>query len=152
MPVHVMIATDGSDEAIEAAGRALALIPPDAVVELVTVTDERHDPEDDAGGFEGPVITDAEADAEFAQATAAGRAAIAATERSLGGRSVTERVIPSGAGVAATLADLADRERPDLLVVGSAQARWFDRLLHGSVDTQLIHRASCPVLVMNHRA
>jgi nucleotide-binding universal stress UspA family protein len=150
MSVLVLIATDGTDESVFAAERALLLVPADARIELVTVIDERHDPEEDAGGMEGPVLTDAEADAEFAQAQESGREAIARTERSLGDRPVTERVVPTGGKVADALADLARQEGADLLVVGPAQARWFDRLLHGDTDAQLIHRAPCPVLVMNH--
>src|SRR4051812_15231181 len=93
----VLIATDGSDIAIEAANRALALLHPDARVVLVTVVDERHDPMEDAGGFEGPVVTDEEADAEWAESVQRGRAALERTEAALdAGTIVGERLIPSG--------------------------------------------------------
>jgi len=152
MSIQVVIATDGSDEAIGGAARSLALIPPDADIRLVTVIDERHDPSEDAGGFEGPLLTEEEADADYAAERAAAAEAIERTERRLGGRVVTEQILPTSAPVARALAELAEAEGIDLLVVGGDRVGWLERLLHGAVDEQLVRRAPCPVLVMNHPA
>src|SRR4051812_41823954 len=97
--IEVMIATDGSDAAIEAANRAVLLLHPDARITLVTVIDPRHDPMEDAGGFEGPVLTEEEADQEWQESVAGGRQAIARTEAALRTKVDKEEVVPSGAGV-----------------------------------------------------
>lgn len=150
--MKVMIATDGSDAAVGAARRAMAMLHPDAKVELVTVIDARHDPEEDAGGFEGPVLTEEEADEDWRRAVEAGKAAIARTEHVLGGDIDGERIIPSRASVADTIIRLVEQEVPDLLVLGSDQPNWFDRLLHGSVEHQLLNKAPCPLLIVSRQA
>lgn len=150
-PVKVMIATDGSDAAVGAARRATTLLHPDARIELVTIIDSRHDPAEDAGGFEGPVLTEEEADADWRQALEAGRQAIARTEAAIDGPVDDERLVPTSASVADTLIRVVQSERPDLLVLGSEQPGWFDRLLHGSVEDQLLHKAPCPLLIVSRQ-
>ena len=54
MGIRVMIATDGTDESVEAAQRALDYIPVDAEVYLVSIIEGKYDPALDAGGFAGP--------------------------------------------------------------------------------------------------
>lgn len=149
MSLRVVIATDGSDEAVDGAARSLRLIPADADVSLVSVIEDRYDPSEDEGGFEGPIMTEAEADREFADNRAAGRAAIERTERRLGERSVEERLLPSTESVVQALCRFADDEDVDLLVVGHSHAGWLERILHGPTDEQLVRHAPCPVLVMN---
>jgi len=148
--MKVMIATDGSDAAVQAARRAVALLHPDARIELVTVIEARVDADEDAGGFEGPLLTEEQADAEWADAQEAGRQALARTEAALGGHADEERVVPSSASVADALVAVMEAERPDVVVLGSHQPGWFDRLLHGSVEDRLLHRAPCPLLIVNH--
>jgi nucleotide-binding universal stress UspA family protein len=148
--IEVMIATDGSDAAIEAANRAVALLHPDARITLVTVIDARHDPMEDAGGFEGPVMTDEEADHEWQQSVAGGREAIARTEAAFAGRVADEAVIPTGAGVDRALRELVEAQQPDLLVLGSEQPNWFQRFLHGSLEDRMLHHAPCPLLIVGH--
>jgi nucleotide-binding universal stress UspA family protein len=64
--VHVIVATDGTDTAIEAARRALDLLRADAEITLVSVILDWEDPNADAGGIEGPVETPEEADRDYA--------------------------------------------------------------------------------------
>ncbi len=149
--MKVMIATDGSDAAVGAARRATALLHPDARIELVTVIDSRHDPAEDAGGFEGPVLTEEEADEDWRDAMEAGRQAIARTEQAINGPIDDERIVPTSASVADALVQVVEAERPDLLVLGSDQPGWFDRLLHGSIEDQLLHKAPCPLLIVSHQ-
>jgi nucleotide-binding universal stress UspA family protein len=52
-----------------------------------------------------------------------------------------------GAGVAAALLDLASHRRAAMLVIASHARHGIDRLLHGSVETNVIARATMPVLV-----
>ncbi|QXC61100.1 universal stress protein [Aquihabitans sp. G128] len=149
--MKVMIATDGSVAAVAAARRAVALLHPDAHVALVTVIEARHDADEDAGGFEGPLQTQEEADEEWNEALAAGRAALARTGQAIGGAD-EQRLVPSSAGTADALLAVMEQEQPDVVVLGSEQPGWFDRLLHGSVEDRLLHRAPCPLLVVNHRS
>ena len=62
---RVVMATDGSETAIDAARRSMQLLHPDADIAVVMVIPQHEDPEDDAGGFEGPVLTDKEADEDW---------------------------------------------------------------------------------------
>ena len=59
--MRVLIATDGSELAIHAASEAPALLAADATFVVATVIAPTANPEDDAGGFEGPAITAEEA-------------------------------------------------------------------------------------------
>ena len=56
--IKVIMATDGSQAAIDAARRSMDLLRPHAHVAVVMVIPEYEDPQEDAGGFEGPVITE----------------------------------------------------------------------------------------------
>ena len=148
-PLKVMIATDGSDASIEAATRAVDLLHPDARIELVTVIDARHDPMEDAGGIEGPVETEAQADQAWERSVADGRDALARTAGALGQDS-DQRLLPTRTTVDRALRDLVAETQPDLLVLGSDQPSWFERFLHGSVDDRLLHHAPCPLLIVGH--
>jgi nucleotide-binding universal stress UspA family protein len=148
--LHVMVATDGSDAAVDAANRAIRLLHPDARITLVTVVDARHDPMEDAGGFEGPVITDAEADADYEQSVAAGQAALADTAARIDAPVEDQQLVASGEPIDKALREIVAEQRPDLLVLGSESRNWFHRFLHGSIDDRLLHHAPCPILVVAH--
>ncbi len=150
--MKVMIATDGSDASVEAARRATSLLHPDAELELVTIVPARFDPELDAGGFEGPVMTEEEADEEYLEGQHEGHDALTRTQQAVDRPITRQRMVPSEGSVADAIIALVEAGRPDLLVLGSDQPSWFDRLLHGSVDDALLHRAPCPLLIVNHRA
>jgi hypothetical protein len=55
--VNVLIATDGSDAAIEAARSGLSLLGGDACITLLTGGPPEEDPMAMAGGFERPLYT-----------------------------------------------------------------------------------------------
>ncbi|MEO6989216.1 MAG: universal stress protein [Aquihabitans sp.] len=146
---RALIATDGSAKAIQAAEEAVALLHPDLEVKLVTVIEAWRDPEEDAGGFGGPLVTPEEAQREWDEARAAGREAILETEESLDNRVTDELVVATSESVADALVRLVEELRPAVLVIGPDQSNWFRRMLGGAVDKQLIHRVTCPLLVMN---
>lgn len=150
--MKVLIATDGSDASVEAARRATSLLHPDAVLELVTIVPARFDPELDAGGFEGPVMTEKEADEDYIEAQHEGQDALARTEAAIDQPVARQRMVPTDTSVADAIIALVEAGQPDLLVLGSDQPGWFDRLLHGSVEDTLLHKAPCPLLIVNHRA
>lgn len=149
MSLRVVIATDGSDEAVRGAAGAFRFIPEGSEVRLVTVIAARYDPAADQGGFEGPIMSEEEADAEYAHDRAAGRAAIERTEREIADRTVTEVILSAEGSVVDALSRYATAEGIDLIVVGASGAGWFQRLLYGSTDEQLVRHAPVPVLVMN---
>ena len=52
--IQVVMATDGSEAAIDAARRSMDLLRPDAHVAVVMVIPEYEDPQEDAGGSKAP--------------------------------------------------------------------------------------------------
>ena len=54
--------------------------------------------------------------------------------------------------VADVLLSLADKQRGDLIAVGSHERGLIDRLLIGSVRTQLLRKSACPVLIVPQHA
>ena len=146
---RALIATDGSPKAIRAAQDAVALLHPDLEVKLVTVIEAWRDPEEDAGGFGGPLVTQEEAQEEWDHARIVGREAIVDTERLIEDRVTDELVVATEESVADALVRLVDELRPAVLVIGPDQSNWFRRMLGGAVDKQLVHRVTCPLLVMN---
>jgi nucleotide-binding universal stress UspA family protein len=151
--MKVIIATDGTDTAIAAAQRAVGLLHPDAHIALVTVVAARPEPMEDAGGFAGPLISEEEADEEWHEATAAGREALVRTLEALESADVNideARLVPSQDSADRALVALVAEERPDLLVLGSNERGWFDRMLHGATDDRLLHEAPCPLMIVGH--
>ena len=59
-------------------------------------------------------------------------------------------VVPSHARTDAALAEIVEREGADLLIIGSGQPGWLQRLLGGSTWDRIVHHAPCPVLVVPH--
>ena len=147
--IKVIMATDGSEAAIDAARRSMDLLRPHAHVAVVMVIPEREDPQDDAGGFEGPVITEKEADEDWKRATAVGQAAVDRTAAVLG-PDVEVRLVPDGEATGAALVRVAHEMNADVLVIGSSDKSWLRRHLGGSVSDYVAHHAPCPVMLIRH--
>jgi nucleotide-binding universal stress UspA family protein len=82
--MNIVVATDGSESAIDAARRSMELLRPGAHVVLVMVIPAFEDPTEDAGGIEGPVISEKQAEKDWKKETAAGQAALDRTAAALG--------------------------------------------------------------------
>jgi nucleotide-binding universal stress UspA family protein len=147
--MKVLVATDGSDAAIEAAHRAITLLRPGAEIVLVTVIPDREEPMETAGGFEGPALTEDEADEEFAEARQAGRWALERT-RSAVDAQVQVQLLPAEEDPGHAIVHAAHDHGADLLVIGSGGKGFFKRLFTGSVSDYVVHHAPCPVLVVRH--
>ena len=147
--MKVVLATDGSEPALAAAREALALLRPGAEVVVVAVVPDREDPMEGAGGIEGPVLTEEQAEADARQAYRAGEDAVERTADEVAAPTRTE-VVPSHARTDAALAEIVEREGADLLIIGSGQPGWLQRLLGGSTVDRIVHHAPCPVLVVPH--
>jgi nucleotide-binding universal stress UspA family protein len=143
----VLIATDGSDAAVAAAHSAIGLLRPGARVVLAVVIPEMADPEADAGGFEGPLMTEEEAEHEWESANDTGEEALGRTTSQMSGE-VEERVIPSDASPGSAIVHCAEEIDADLVVVGASGKGLFKRLFSGSVSDHVVHHAPCPVLVI----
>lgn len=147
--MKVVIATDGSEPALAAAHEAVGLLRPEAQVIVVAVVPDREDPMETAGGIEGPLLTEEQSDADAEKALTEGEQAVERTARVTPGPVRTE-VVPSHSRTEEALAHIVDREGADLLVIGSTQPGWLQRLFGGSTVDRIVHHAPCPVLVVPH--
>jgi nucleotide-binding universal stress UspA family protein len=153
--LKVLVATDGSESAIDAAHRAVEMLRPGSEIVFVMVIPEKEDPMDTAGGFEGPAITEEEAEEDFERATAAGTIALertvaAAEDAGTARPGVETQLVPADADAGHTIVEVANNMHADLVVVGSSGKRLFKRLFTGSVSDYVVHHAPCPVLVVRH--
>jgi nucleotide-binding universal stress UspA family protein len=147
--LKILMATDGSDAAIDAARRSMDLLRPHAHVVVVTVIPEHEDPMEDAGGIEGPVITPKEADKDWEKATAAGHSALDRTAAVLG-PDVEVRLVPDDESTGAAVVRVANEMHADVLVIGSSSKNWLSRHFGGSVSDYVAHHAPCPVMLIRH--
>ena len=147
--IKIVMATDGSEAAIDAARRSMDLLRPQAQVAVVMVIPEHEDPQEDAGGFEGPVITDKEADEDWKRSTAIGQSALDRTAAVLG-PDVEVRLVPDEESTGAALVRVADEMNADVLVIGSSRKNWLSRHFGGSVSDYVAHHAPCPVMLIRH--
>jgi len=146
--MKVLIATDGTEAALLAAHDAVGLLRPDAEVEIVRAIPEAEDPNDSAGGFEGPLMTEEEAEQQHEADEQRARADLTATLASLG-EPATITVV-EGTHPGRQICELAAERGADVLVVGASDKGWFRRLLSGSVMEYASHHAPCPVLIVRH--
>jgi nucleotide-binding universal stress UspA family protein len=151
----LIIATDGSDTANEAASRGLALLRPVDRVLLVSVAD-LADPDlaHDATGHAAATMTPDEIDAENEQAVARGQSNIDATIEALRAHpglplGLETRVLGGQAGSA--LCDLAAETEAIAVVMGSSGRGGLRRAVLGSVSDHVVRHAPCPVVVTRAR-
>ena len=147
--MNILVATDGSESAIDAARRSMDLLRPGAHVILVAVIPEHEDPMSDAGGIEGPGISYKQAEKDWKRATAEGQAALDRTVSVLG-TEVEVRLVPDDEEAGKVIVRVASEMNADVLVVGSSSKGWLSRLFGGSVSDYVAHHAPCPVMLIRH--
>jgi nucleotide-binding universal stress UspA family protein len=147
--IKIIIATDGSEAAIEAARRSMDLLRPHAQVAVVMVIPEYEDPMEDAGGIEGPAITYKQADKDWKRSTATGQSALDRTAAVLG-PDVEVRLVPDDESTGAAVVRVAHEMNADVLVIGSSGKNWLSRHIGGSVSDYVAHHAPCPVMLIRH--
>jgi nucleotide-binding universal stress UspA family protein len=152
----LIVATDGSDLAIQAAVAGLSVVRSHDKVLLVSVADV-VDPTlaEDATGHAGASMTPAEVAAQHRGAWEEAEAALDATVAALREQGAlpadAENVVVEGqAGKA--LCDLADNVGAAAIVVGSRGRGGIKRALLGSVSDYVVRNAPCPVIVARHAA
>ena len=148
MSLHVLLATDGSDASISAATRGRDLLAGIERITLLTVVSD-DDPGDDAGGIEGPVLTQSEQEELKRQQAIEARDELARTAAMLTGVPV-EQLIEEG-DPADTICRVAERLGVGAIVVGSHGRTGLRRLFLGSVSEHVVRHAPCPVLVVRAR-
>jgi nucleotide-binding universal stress UspA family protein len=146
--MHVLIATDGSDDAITAAQRGLAVVGAPDLISLLCVTDEPLAAS--AGlesGFAGGITSPQELDQGWKAAQESADHALDLTTAALDTTASIERLIEDGPPGAA-ICDVAKDRGVDVIVVGSRGRGAIKRAVLGSVSTHVVHNAPCPVLVV----
>lgn len=146
--MHVLIATDGSDDATDAAVAGLALLKGAAKVTVACVA---HPPalmsSGMESGFAGGTATREELDSAWEGSRLEAKTAIDQTVAALPDGAVAETAIPEG-DPGAALCHLAEELGVDALVVGSRGRGAFKRALLGSVSSYVTHNAPCPVVII----
>ena len=147
--MHILLATDGSEIALDATRRGLGLLADATKITLLSVVGDL--PTDTGGGIEGPIYTpDQEADLRRSEMHQAQRA-LADTE------AVLAKVLPANAtieqrvetGDPAAMVCLVARDLGvDVVVIGSHGKGFMSRVLLGSVSEHVARHAPCPVLVV----
>jgi len=145
--VRILIGTDGSDDALAAARRAVAVLAPDAAVELICVVEPpaiagAGMESGFAGGMPAPQAVDAAWDAAIGEATDALERTVAA----LGTATVETHLAHGSPGP--MLCERAKELDADVVVVGSRGRGAIRRVLLGSVSSYVVNNAPCAVLVI----
>jgi len=142
-----LIATDGSEYALNAAVRAKQLLDPALQFTLLSVVPPPVMPVGaPVTGIEAAPIATPETTEELTEAyKEEAHDTLERTARAMGGQ--VERRVEFG-DAAAEICRVAEGEDFDVVVVGSHGSGFMKRVLMGSVSQHLLHHAPCPVLVV----
>ncbi len=150
--MKVLIGTDGSDAALDAARRALPLLAaPDTVVVVCVAEPPAIAAEGFESGFAGGVAAPEEIDAAWGAANAGAAEALERTVAALDTPANVETLIENG-DIGPTLCAVAEEQAIDVVVVASRGHGAIRRALLGSVSTHLVNHAPCPVIVVREGA
>jgi len=147
--MNIVVTTDGSEAAIDAAGRSMELLRPGGHVALVMVIPAYEDPMEDAGGIEGSAISYEQASKDWDKAHAEGQSALDRTAAVLG-PDVEVRLVPDDETTGAAIVRTAHEMNADVLVIGASGKGWVSRLFGGSVSDYVAHHAPCPIMLIRH--
>jgi len=151
--VHVIIGTDGSDHAIEAARQALTLLaPPDILTVVCAIEPPVLATTGLESGFTGGMAAPGEIDEAWAALTQEATTTIERTLAAIptGAATVEQRIEQGEAGWA--LCQVAEHSGGDVIVVGSRGHGAIRRAILGSVSSFVVNNAPCPVLVCREAA
>ena len=147
--MHALIATDGSDIALEAARRGVAVLRPERVT-LLTVADTSIAEDSGAGGIEGGLLSPEESERARGAILSEGdrELDVTAAELGLAAAQVAQHLVegPAGLMICKAATDLG----ADVVVVGSHGYGLLKRMAIGSVSEYVVHHCDVPVLVVRH--
>ena len=86
---------------------------------------------------------------DAADAAPRARAKLDEARRRLAGRELPVEFVPIVGPPGEAIVRLADERGADLIVVGTRKKGFFERLVEGSVNQEVLRRASCDVLVVH---
>ncbi len=136
----IVVGNDGSDYSIAAVRMAAEMAK--ALGAKLTIVHVSHLPVTFyAAAFEAPIDLKEQMDSLRAEAERRARAVL--DEVGIEAELVTLDGNPADA-----LVEYAEKEKADLLVVGSRGAGAIERFLLGSTSSRIVHHAHCPVLVV----
>lgn len=145
--MKILLAIDGSDASMSAVAATAALpLPSDAVVEIVSVVPYSFAPEGSV--WPNVIRIDPPTDRDRVLDDVAIRLMTIADRVRVGDRRVEVRVL-EGRPATEIVAEAA-RFGADLIVVGARGLSTVRRLLVGSVSSEVVDHAPCPVLVARH--
>jgi len=145
--MKVLLAIDGSDASMSAVAATAALpLPSDAAVEIVSVVPYSFAPEGSV--WPNVVRVDPPSDRDRVLDDVAIRLMTVADRVRVGDRRVEVRVL-EGRPATEIVAE-ATRFGADLIVLGARGLSSVRRLLVGSVSSEVVDHAPCPVLVARH--
>lgn len=148
--MHVLIGTDGSDDAIIAATKAMAVLAADFITLLAVGEPPGVATAGFESGFAGGIASPEEVSAAWKAVDSAANNAldvtIAAITQAKPGVTIERRIETGDPGQ--TLVSLASDLAADVVVVGSRGHGFLKRALLGSVSSYVVHNAPCPVMVI----
>lgn len=162
---RVLIAADDSEESVTAARAALVLFGDDATYTVVSVASERNTiwsgsamewgvpypmAVPPAGTF-GPPLVFPQPTTDAPIATAGELAERQADQVAVAADLPHAEVVGQVGDPTDAIIDAAARCHADVIVVGSHDRNWFQRLLSPSVADAVVHDARVPVLVVHAR-
>jgi nucleotide-binding universal stress UspA family protein len=141
----LLLCTDGSELALEALAKGLAVVAPHERVVVATAVSTTH-PGDVLGtGMAGGVVSVEAALAQDQAAERLGQQVLDETCRHLGLDGVETALVHGSAGPA--LCRLVDDLPADVVVIGSRGLGGLRRAVLGSVSDHVVRNAPCPVVV-----
>ncbi len=144
--MKVLLCTDGSELSMKSVRRAakLSTLVPDAEIHVAYVNQPLHIPASVGSHYAHvPIPHSIENELKAHGKSVLSRAARVLTE--FGANFTTHLLNGHPAG---TLLDFADKEKVDLVIIGSKGRTGLQRVFMGSVSTAVVQQAHCDVLVV----
>lgn len=142
----IIVCTDGSDIAVEAAVAGIELLRPGSETIVLAVV-EPVLAEMPVSGFAGGGLTEAEVTQQRELARNEGESALERTVAALGANSATAQLLEGQPGPA--ICQLAAETGARAIVMGTRGRGGLRRALLGSVSDHVVRHAPCPVVTVN---